>query len=75
MPATGTTRTTNAPPSESDPAAGGVEKADGTRSSRLLLAGFGMNENKFFDELRLLVRTRWIAFASGEAEFERWVGR
>ena len=51
-----------------------VNKADGRKSLRQLIADLGAEPNVLLDEMRLLVRTRWIGFAAGEAEYARYVG-
>lgn len=51
-----------------------VNKADGRRSLRQLIADLKADEKVLLDELRLLVRTRWIGFAEGEAEYQKFVG-
>ena len=50
-----------------------VNKADGRRSLRQLIGDLKADEKVLLDELRLLVRTRWLAFAAGESEYLRFV--
>jgi hypothetical protein len=50
-----------------------VNKADGRKSLRQLITDLRAEEKVFLDELRLLVRTRWLGFAAGEIEYLRFV--
>ena len=51
-----------------------VNKSDGRRSLRQLIVDLKADEKVLLDELRLLVRTRWLGFAAGEGEYLRFVG-
>jgi hypothetical protein len=48
-----------------------LKACDGTRSARELMAALNLEEREFLEELKLLVRTHWIHFASGHDAFER----
>ena len=50
-----------------------VNKADGRRSLRQLIAELKADEKVLLDELRLLVRTRWLGLAAGEIDYLRYV--
>jgi hypothetical protein len=49
-----------------------VKSCDG-RPLRALMAGLGVDEGRFLDELKLLVRTKWIGFVAGEDDFRKWI--
>jgi hypothetical protein len=51
-----------------------VNKADGRRNLRQLIDDLKADEKVLLDEMRLLVRTRWLGFAAGETEYLRFVG-
>ena len=49
-----------------------LKAADGTRTAREIMAALRLEEKAFLDELKLLVRTRWLGFARGQDVFERF---
>lgn len=48
-----------------------LKACDGRRTARQLMAEMQMDERPLVEELKLLLRTRWIAFASGDDLFAR----
>ncbi len=48
-----------------------LKACDGKRTARQLMADLRLDERQFLDELKLLVRTRWLGFAQGQDVFER----
>jgi hypothetical protein len=48
-----------------------LKAADGTHTARDIMAALRLEERQFLDELKLLVRTRWLGFARGQDVFER----
>lgn len=48
-----------------------LKSCDGRRTARQLMNDMRMDERQLFEELRLLARTRWIAFSAGEDVFRR----
>lgn len=48
-----------------------LRQCDGNRSARLLMSELKMDERQFLEELKLLVRTRWVDFTKGGEEFAR----
>lgn len=48
-----------------------LKSCDGHRTARTIMQQMRMDERQFIDELKLLERTHWIAFASGEDLFRR----
>jgi hypothetical protein len=48
-----------------------LKACDGRRNARTLMQELKMDERRMFEELRLLVRTRWIAIESGREAFDR----
>ncbi|HYM59505.1 MAG TPA: DUF4388 domain-containing protein [Thermoanaerobaculia bacterium] len=49
-----------------------LKSCDGKKTLRELIASLG-EEREILEELRLLVRTRWVSFARGEEEFRKWI--
>lgn len=50
-----------------------LKKIDGVRSLRALLDELRMEESALAEEIRLLLRTQWVEFVSGQREFQRWL--
>lgn len=48
-----------------------LKRCDGRRTARELMADLRLDERVFLDELKLLVRTHWLAFAGGAEVFDR----
>lgn len=48
-----------------------LNACDGRNTARTLMAELKMDERRFVEELKLLVRTRWVGFAAGRELFER----
>jgi uncharacterized protein DUF4388 len=48
-----------------------LKSCDGRRTARQLMADMRMDERQLLEELKLLARTQWIAFAAGGEVFHR----
>lgn len=48
-----------------------LKACDGHRTARQILSEMRMDERQLLEELKLLARTHWIAFSSGEEHFRR----
>jgi DNA-binding MarR family transcriptional regulator len=48
-----------------------LKSCDGRRTARQIMAEMRMDERQLLEELKLLERTRWIAFAAGADVFQR----
>ncbi|HYC89665.1 MAG TPA: DUF4388 domain-containing protein [Thermoanaerobaculia bacterium] len=48
-----------------------LKACDGHTPARTLMAELQMDERRFLEELKLLVRTRWVGFAAGGELFEQ----
>src|SRR5258707_1391312 len=48
-----------------------LKRCDGKRTLRVLMTDLSMDEREFLDEVKLLVRTHWLAFAGGADVFHR----
>jgi hypothetical protein len=48
-----------------------LKSCDGRRTARQIMAEMRLDERQLLEELKLLVRTHWIAFSSGEELFLR----
>ncbi len=50
-----------------------LKRIDGLKTLRNLIDELRLDEGLLVEEIRLLIRTRWIRFAKGETEFRRWL--